>query len=112
MTIELPERDFKTTIIESQASAIVLFYMRECPYCRQFLPEFRKLSNNMRTKVVQVDITGTNSSIWEDYGIEAVPTVVVFKEGKARARADAVRHIGLTTEHIQEMIRKNPDCFA
>ncbi len=31
---------------------------------------------------------------------------------KELARADAVRHVGLTTEHIEEMIHKNPDFFA
>jgi thioredoxin-like negative regulator of GroEL len=112
MITELREEDFRQKIIEYSAPTVVLFYMRECPYCKQFLPLFSKLSGNIPTKIAQVDISSTNSPLWDDYNIEAVPTVIAFKDGKIHARADAVRHVGLTTEHIEEMIHKNPDFFA
>lgn len=111
MIIELLERNFKKEIVERRKSAVALFYMPHCPYCVEFAPRFRVLSEKIEMPVIQVDISDYDSELWEEYHIEAVPTVIAFKQGQICARADAILHKGLSLNSLQEEIQRRPDCF-
>ena len=111
MVIEMLEKEFRKEVLESQKPAVVLFYMSHCPYCTEFLPKFRELFRNMGTMTAQVDISDFDSGLWNDYRIEAVPTVIAFRQGRVCARADAIPHEGLGSEHVKEEMRNKPECF-
>ena len=111
MLFDMAEEEFRKRIIEGRESAVVLFHMPRCPYCVEFAPKFRELSKNMRVMVVQVDISDYNSDLWDEYRIEAVPTVIAFKGGQICSRADAILHVGLSIGRFEEEMQKRPECF-
>jgi len=108
---DMVEEEFRKKIIEGRESAVVLFHMPRCPYCVEFTPKFQELSKNMKVMAVQVDISDYNTDLWEEYRIEAVPTVIAFKEGQVCARADAILHVGLSIGRLKEEMQKRPECF-
>jgi len=111
MIIELHEKKFTKEIVEPRKSAVVLFYMPRCPYCIEFMPRFLELSEKIEMTVAQVDISSYDSDLWEEYHIDAVPTVIAFRQGQVCARADAILHKGLSINFLQEEIQRKPECF-
>lgn len=111
MIIELHEKKFTKEIVEPRKSAVVLFYMPRCPYCIEFMPRFLELSEKIEMTVAQVNISSYDSDLWEEYHIDAVPTVIAFRQGQVCARADAILHKGLSINFLQEEIQRKPECF-
>jgi len=109
--LDITENEFRKTIVEARRPAVVLFHMPRCPYCVEFMPRFQELSRNMKAIVVQLDISDYDSDLWDEYQIEAVPTVIAFKGGQVCARADAILHVGLSVERLKEEMRKRSECF-
>lgn len=112
MAIEMVENEFRKEIVKSGKSAVVLFYMSHCPHCMAFIPKFRELCKSFGVMTMQLDISNYDSDLWEEYHIEAVPTVIAFKQGQVCARVDAASHIGLSFERLIEEIRNKPDAFG
>jgi len=68
---------------------LVLYHATWCPFCRAFLPVYRKLAKGR--EVVLDDEADPN---WN--GIEVVPTVVAYENGKEAARLEAGPGIGIS----------------
>lgn len=94
----LPEvglTNFTTEIIESTEPSLVEFYHPQCVPCRQIMPTLELVASHGR-KVVKVNIED-DPELTRHYNVQAVPTLIVFKDGKAGPRL-----VGLKS-HIQLM---------
>jgi thiol-disulfide isomerase/thioredoxin len=111
MVTEIAEKEFREEIVISGKSAIILFHMSGCPFCREFRPKFYELSKSLGVLTLQFDISDYDSGLWEEYRIEAVPTVIAFKDGRVCTRADSTPHACLSLERLMEEMRKKPECF-
>ncbi len=111
MIVDMVEKEFRKEIIESRKPAVVLFHMPHCPYCVEFMPGFHELSKDIGVMTGQLDISDYNSDLWDEYHIDAVPTVIAFRQGQVCARAEAILHKGLSIELLKEEIRNKPECF-
>jgi thioredoxin-like negative regulator of GroEL len=62
---------------------IALFVMSVCPFCRRFRPIFESFAEgrSQETDFLTVVLDDDRSPLWEEYGINVVPTVILF-EGK------------------------------
>jgi thioredoxin-like negative regulator of GroEL len=49
-----------------------------------------------------MDISDDDNPLWEIFNIEIVPTVIIFKEGKAVFRRDGIYGRGLSEKAIDE----------
>ncbi|MCX6772595.1 MAG: thioredoxin family protein [Candidatus Micrarchaeota archaeon] len=67
---------------------LVLFYASWCPDCSRFMPTFDSLPGKTALPLSKAQTDEDENSIWEDYKIERVPTVVLFENGKEKARAE------------------------
>jgi hypothetical protein len=52
------------------------------------------------------NITDDENPMWEKYQVEAVPTLLVFKNGKEISRRDAILGVGLTEEDIISLLKE------
>ncbi|MEM4348654.1 MAG: thioredoxin family protein [Candidatus Anstonellaceae archaeon] len=72
----------------SKGKWIVLFYASWCPDCAKFMPKFDSLPIPSGVSVLKAKIDEDSNPIWEDFKIEVVPTVVLFENGKEKARTE------------------------
>jgi thiol-disulfide isomerase/thioredoxin len=87
---------------------LVLFCASWCPFCQDFLPAFdRILARCGFDKVVRVYIDDYDNALWEDYSIEAVPTAVLFENGKVTRRLDSRLGFGLSEKTFSDWLKKS-----
>ena len=86
---------FDGTKLRRRGVVAVAFLADWCPFCRSFDPEFAALSTDDVPGRLVADVTDEASPLWDRFGVEIVPTVVVFRDGSPVFRADGVAGEGL-----------------
>jgi thioredoxin 1 len=81
----------------------VLFYASWCPDCSRFMPAFEAAASKTKVKVAKAKIDADENSIWEDYKIEVVPTVVLFEGGKEKMRIEE-KGKGIDKKKLETML--------
>jgi thioredoxin 1 len=71
----------------------VAFLAEWCPFCRDFAPRFASLAGDVRIAVG--DLTDEENPLWEEFGIEVIPTVILFRDGAPVLRRDGTLGEGL-----------------
>lgn len=86
-----------------RGKALVLFYAPWCPFCRQFIPVFERLSSrdSQRFYTLNVDEFPQCES---DYGIDIVPSVILFNNGEPTLRLDGEPGRGLGEKQLAALI--------
>lgn len=86
---------------------LAIFYASWCPYCTAFVPTFNKKATSLSVgTVVHVMLDDYDNPLWDDYNIEAVPTVVFFEKGKVITRLDGRFGQGLNEKQLTEWLQK------
>ena len=85
--IEANDSNFEAEVIKSPVPVLVDFFGDHCGPCRMLKPVLVALAESMgdKVKIVTVDVA-TNERLVSDYRISAVPTLIVFKEGRELQR--------------------------
>ncbi len=83
---------------------VVAFVADWCPFCREFLPEFSGMAGR-GFELARADVTSYDSALWDDYRIDVVPTVVVFRDGNAIFRVDGRLGEGLDGNDLSKIVR-------
>lgn len=77
------DKNFKDEVLNSEIPVIVDFWATWCGPCKMMAPEIESLANDYEGKVkvgkLNVD---EESQIATNYNIQAIPTVLLFKNGK------------------------------
>jgi thioredoxin 1 len=93
--------------IRNSKSVLALFYASWCPFCRSFLPLFAKnASKSNFCTVLYVKIDDYDNPLWEEYSIEAVPTVILFEEGEVCRRLDGRLGYGISEREFKRWIEQ------
>ena len=84
---ELTDTNFEAEVIKSSTPVLVDFWAEWCGPCKMLTPTIEKLANDYagKVKVGKVD-TDSNRDISMKYGISAIPTVILFKNGQVTAQ--------------------------
>ncbi len=98
------EPEFEREVLSSEKPALALFYAQWCPFCRAYLPVFRGAESD-GVKLVEVDISDESDPLWDVYGIEVVPTLILFHGGGVIGRADGRYLRGLEEADLERMIQ-------
>ncbi len=92
---EFTDQNFDAEVLKSDQPVLVDFWAEWCMPCRMLAPTIEKLAGEYqgKVKVGKVD-TDSNRDISVKYGISAIPTVILFKNGQV-----AQKFVGLRKEN-------------
>ncbi len=81
-------QEFSKEVLESKGTVLVDFWATWCGPCRAQGPELEKLENELgdEVKVVKVNVD-ENADLTMNYGIQSIPSLLVFKDGNLTERA-------------------------
>jgi len=80
---------------------IVGFLADWCGFCRAFVPDLEYLATATDLGVLLADVTDEASPLWDEFGIDVVPTVLVFRDGVAVFRRDGRLGQGLASADVR-----------
>ena len=94
---------FQTEVLESTKPVVVDFWAPWCGYCRRLAPAVERLEAEIGSKVtvLKADIDEL-PEIAQQYEIDTIPTLILFKDGK-----EAERFVGLRSrEELEQVLSK------
>jgi thioredoxin 1 len=70
-------------LINSDTPVLVDFYADWCGPCKMMTPVIKEIAQDMsgKMKVIKID-TDKNPAVSSQYGIQGIPTFILFKNGK------------------------------
>ena len=85
---------FEEKVLHSERPALVEFYSPLCPPCKRMEPTMHSLADRFAGRLVVAKVNAADlNELAERYRIQAVPTIIVFKDGE-----QLVREVGYQSE--------------
>ncbi len=80
---EFTDANFEAEVVKSAQPVVVDFWAEWCMPCRMLAPAIEKLAADYdgKAKIGKLD-TDANREVSVKYGISAIPTVLIFKDGE------------------------------
>ncbi len=86
MTVHIDDANFDKDVLKATGPVLVDFWAEWCGPCKQIGPILDEISNEMKGKltIAKVNID-KNPETPQKYGVRGIPTMILFKDGKAVA---------------------------
>jgi thioredoxin len=99
--LELTDANFKAAVLESEQPVLVDFWAPWCPPCRKITPMIDELAvdNFGAVRVGKVNIDDNKQST-VSYGVDVIPTIIIFKGGQPMQRFQGIP----TKARVQEAL--------
>ena len=103
MSIQITEQNFNTEVLQSALPVVVDFWADWCGPCKMMGPVLEKLAAAHPTVKVGKLNTDENMKIAMDYKIDAIPALLLFKNGEVISRSVGYR----PTAELEAWLREN-----
>jgi len=105
MPIEsLPRESFRSGRLLRDGVWVVAFLAEWCPFCQRFFPEFLALDGGNSFRTAVGDVTSEESPLWDEFHIDVVPLVVVFRDGQPTFRWESELGLGLPPGELSRVV--------
>ena len=83
-TFNVTDDSFKADVLESDTPVLVDFWAEWCGPCKMIGPSLEEISDELagKVKIAKMDIM-ENTGIPGEIGVQSIPLMVLFKDGKA-----------------------------
>jgi thioredoxin 1 len=94
-----------TKHLSQNKRVLALFSSSWCPFCQGFTSAFNKnIANYQFDLILCVSLDDSNSPLWEEYSVKAVPTLILFENGEIVSRLDAGLGVGLNERQLVDWL--------
>src|ERR1700761_8908660 len=84
---KVSDATFESEVLKASGPVVVDFWAEWCGPCKQIAPVLEELSSSLGSKVKIVKLNVDESpSIATKYGIQSIPTLMIFKNGEMTSR--------------------------
>lgn len=86
-TVEFTDDNFQDEVLNATSGVLVDFWAPWCGPCRQIAPLIDQLAEQFsgKVKVGKINIDD-NPNVTNQYGIQSIPTLMLFKDGEVAER--------------------------
>ncbi|HKW43673.1 MAG TPA: thioredoxin family protein, partial [Thermoplasmata archaeon] len=105
LQVRNPE-SFEHDVLAAKDPTVVMFWATWCPFCRRFKTEFEKLAASRPWRFAAVYLDDEQNPLWEDYDVDVVPTLALFREGKVVEREDGVLGYGIDSKRVAAFVSR------
>ena len=103
--IEITDQTFEQDVLKSDSPVIVDFWAPWCGPCLMMAPAFESLAEEYQGKVVFAKLnTDDNQHVPSAYGIQGIPTLILFKGGKEFDRLVGLQRRGDLQKRIENAL--------
>ncbi len=102
----LSAQEFKALLAESQVPVVVDFWAEWCMPCHMMAPSVDQLARDFaeRAVVAKVD-ADENPELLGHYGIQGIPTLIYFQNGKEADRVIGVTQYGSLKAKLEKLAK-------
>lgn len=105
MVVKKQFSSFKELIENSDKPVLVDFYATWCGPCQMMSPILEQVGSQLRDRVQVVKIdTDRYPNIASQYAIQALPTLVLFKNGQAVEKIEGVHQAQQLIQHLSSLV--------
>lgn len=102
MLKHINEDNFKTEVLEAEKVTLVDFFATWCGPCQMLAPVLEKISNSRANfDIAKIDIDQL-PDLAVEYGVEVVPTMVIFKNGKVMNKFEGFKSESEIVEEVSK----------
>ncbi len=81
--IAITDADFEQTVLKATTPVVVDFWAPWCGPCRAIAPILDKLAGDYEGRLTIAKVNTDDHQRWAgEYGVQGIPTLIVFKEGQ------------------------------
>ena len=86
-TVKVTDSSFKQDVLQSSEPVVVDLWAEWCGPCRMIAPALEEIAGEMmgKIKVVKLNID-ENPNVTTEYGVQSIPTLLLFKDGKVASK--------------------------
>lgn len=100
--------EFKKNVLDNKKLVLVDFWAEWCPPCRAMAPVLENVADKMSDDVavvkVNVEESQDNAALAAEHGVQGIPNMQVFKNGKVVDQLVGMRPQGVLEEELKKHI--------
>jgi thioredoxin-related protein len=104
--LEVNNKTDLTRVLSQHKRVLALFSSSRCPFCQSFAKAFNaNVAKCNVDLVLRVSMDDYDSPLWDEYNVEAVPTLILFENCEVKSRLDAGSGVGLKEKQFIDWLK-------